>query len=175
MSRIRYGWRLEENECLRTRWASIFDNDSLKVRETVRLFLIALKRLEDAFIAVDSDSLALFLARTAVEKCYEAAFASRDFLYVGSKWLRIVENVGLEMFAPLHRDGLSLLFPGRDTAASGYLEAVWNFTNLCRKFIEEDPHLRIALAMTKQIGMPVIPRFEVGLPAERGVRAVRHL
>lgn len=162
LGRLLRGWSLTGPSPVHAMLTSLRESRALDIHCTVRCLVGAHKHLEDARAALDDvPLLASHLARAAVEKCFEAAFASSGELAVGMKWLRraavVAQRTGArgEAMAVLRLEGEPLLFPAndvRDPAEAGaYVDAVQRLFRHVVDLVSRDVAIRIAIRGSAQL------------------------
>jgi hypothetical protein len=167
LGRIKSGWVLTSSDRFRDGCAALLKTQALEIHCTVAHLVAALQDFEDARAAVPNDlPVALHLGRAAVESCFFAYFASESHVFVGSKWLRLIDRKRAASGADrdarwalgeLGQSGVSLLFPPllREAAeVDAYLERVADFIAGVRSTIERRTAFKVAFKLCPQMHDP---------------------
>jgi nucleotidyltransferase-like protein len=159
LGRIKAGWVLSSSERFQHACSRFLRGNSLELHCTVSYLVGALQDLEDARAALsDNLGVALHLGRSCVEAGFFAHFASTGLVFVGSKWLRLLDDARCtEQEKQLAAVGMPLLFPPLHRSHSEvgeYLRHVAAFVTTVRSVIEKRAVFRVAFALCPQLYDP---------------------
>jgi hypothetical protein len=163
LSMSKHGWVLQDSPNFAAFLEMLRNDHVLVMKATVSKFIFALKALEDARAAVaDNAVLALHLGRSCVDWTVQGYYASQGILHLGEKWLRLASAPRLaginQIPAGLLSRAQHLLFPAFSqdrTEAARYLHDVARFAADVKAFIERNPRLKAAFALSAQVGDPL--------------------
>jgi hypothetical protein len=162
LSRLRNGWLLAPEE-----WPipnRVLRDESFDIHCAMHSLVTAYRSVVDAQVALQDDTLlARMMGRHAIEKAFDAYFASQGFSALGLKWLRFLrrhlESSGPEaagvISTALASRGRELLLPSGDAgAAKAYVSDVEQFVGDVRSLLERRMKYRVAFQLSRHLAQP---------------------
>jgi hypothetical protein len=163
VTRLKRGWLVHQTVAVKESLAGIWQNAAVDIAAAVRHIIFALKNLQYARHATESNPvLALQLGRGTVEQAYAAYLAKVGFPF-GPKWLRLLTKEGGlrwlakdgdRAFSTLLDNGVELLFPTyvlEPVQTASYLGRVEAFLTAVRRELEREVGFAVAFRLARQV------------------------